>query len=150
MLTPPAYLRASVASRDLSSLQLGCRTLLPLSQATPCTCPGATMVWVAHSPPHCVASVLIKGFRSLGPQGPNCLSAGMLFVLTACPKWQSPCPPPHHPTFLLEMSFLSYLPPASAQPAALLSRAMSSPSCPALTQYWLPWTETRKRRFPQH
>lgn len=131
MLTPPAYLPASVASRDLSSLQLGCRTLLPLSQATPCTCPGATMVWVAHSPPHCVASVLIRGFRSLAPQRPNCLSPGMLFLLTACPKWQSPCPPPHHSTFLLEMSFfvLSSSHICSACCSPLQSYVLSLLSC---------------------
>lgn len=150
LMTPPAYLSASVASRDLPSFQLGSRAVLPLSQATPCACHRATMVWVAHSPPHYVASVLIRESGSfVSPQQPNCLFPGMLFLLTPCLKWHPPSPPPHIPTFLLEQIFLSYLPPTSVQPAALLSRAMSSPCCPAHTQPWLPSTETRKRRFSQ-
>lgn len=70
----------------------------------------------------------------------------MLFFPTARPKRQLPPPLPHHPTFLLETIFLSCL---ALMSAALLSRAISPPPCPAHTQPWMTWTEPGKRRFPQ-
>lgn len=141
-LTPPAYLPANVASRDLSSVQLDSGTALSPSQTTPCACPRATMVWVARDPPHCVAPVLTRGFGFLTPQQePNCLFSRMLFLPPTCPKHQPPSPLCHHPTFLLEMSFSSYLALMSAQ---ILSKAMFPSSHPAHNEPWLPGTETRK------
>jgi len=128
-----------MASQDFSSFQLGSATALPLSQGTPCACPRATLVWVAHDPPTLCCICPYRWIwilsSSLGAKLPLARDAPPSHSM---PKMQPPSsishPPPSHlpagDEFLVLSSFHTYSDSCSPLQSFILS--LLSCSYPAL------------------